>query len=179
MTEMLDAASADLPISVLIDDAIGAAENATAWSNLRAAQDKALAALKNRRRELDNLYQRAIVPDTEWQEITRVALIVDEWGRAAAEKLYPQIEILKLRLARHDGGMTPEVRQAREHSIEVAEAWLALYRELHDKLVRLAAERRPSDVILHARRVAGEIDHAALRREFMARYPKIRAALAK
>ena len=33
--------------------------------------------------------------------------------------------------------------------------------------------------ILRARPVEGEVDHAALSREFMARFPKIRAALAK
>jgi hypothetical protein len=33
--------------------------------------------------------------------------------------------------------------------------------------------------VMRARPVKGEIDHAALSREFMARFPKIRAALAK
>ena len=33
--------------------------------------------------------------------------------------------------------------------------------------------------VLHARPVEGEIDHAALSREHIARYPKIRAALAE
>lgn len=40
--------------------------------------------------------------------------------------------------------------------------------------------RQPAaDEVLRARPVKGEIDHKALSREFMARYPKIRAALAK
>ena len=43
-----------------------------------------------------------------------------------------------------------------------------------------AAKQRPDEKkILRARPVAGEIDHAALSREFIARFPKIRAALAK
>ena len=179
MTESLDAASSELPITALIDDAIGAAESASAWSGLRAAQDKALAAFRNRRRELDTLYERAVAPDTEWQEIAHVALTVGEWGRAAAEKLHPRIDILKLKLAAHDSGMTPEVRRAREESVEVAEASLALYRELKDKLARLAAERGPDGRVLHARPVAGEIDYAELSREHIARYPKIRARLAE
>ena len=42
------------------------------------------------------------------------------------------------------------------------------------------AKQRPDEKkILRARPVAGEIDHAALSREFIARFPKIRAALAK
>jgi hypothetical protein len=32
--------------------------------------------------------------------------------------------------------------------------------------------------VLRAKPVKGEVDHAALNREFMARYPKLRAALA-
>ncbi len=43
-----------------------------------------------------------------------------------------------------------------------------------------ATKKRSDETkILRARPVKGEIDHAALSREFMARFPKIRAALAK
>jgi len=43
-----------------------------------------------------------------------------------------------------------------------------------------AAKQHPDEEkILRARPVKGEIDHAALSREFIARFPKIRAALAK
>jgi hypothetical protein len=44
----------------------------------------------------------------------------------------------------------------------------------------LAAPREPAEgEVLRARPVKEKIDHAALSREFMARFPKIRAALAK
>jgi hypothetical protein len=41
--------------------------------------------------------------------------------------------------------------------------------------------RKPSGKakVLRAKPVKGEIDHEALSREFMARFPKLRAALAK
>jgi hypothetical protein len=43
-----------------------------------------------------------------------------------------------------------------------------------------SAKQRPDEKkILRARPVKGEIDHAALSREFIARFPKILAALAK
>jgi hypothetical protein len=43
-----------------------------------------------------------------------------------------------------------------------------------------AAPRQPApDEVLRARPVKGKIDYAELIREHMARYPKIRAALAK
>ena len=41
-------------------------------------------------------------------------------------------------------------------------------------------EKQPAaKAVLRARPVKGDVDHAALSREFMARFPKIRAALAK
>ena len=48
-----------------------------------------------------------------------------------------------------------------------------------DPVKPAAAQRRDEKNILRARPVKGEIDHAALSREFIARFPKIRAALAK
>ncbi len=42
-----------------------------------------------------------------------------------------------------------------------------------------AAPPRDKAKVLRAKPVEGEVDHAALSREFMARFPKLRAALAK
>ena len=55
-------------------------------------------------------------------------------------------------------------------SSEQIEDAMSLLSELGIKVV---------DTVLRARPVEGEIDHEALSREFMARYPKLRAALAK
>jgi hypothetical protein len=41
------------------------------------------------------------------------------------------------------------------------------------------AKPRGKDAVLRARPIEGEIDHEALSREFIARFPKLRAALAK
>lgn len=41
------------------------------------------------------------------------------------------------------------------------------------------AKPREAKKILRAKPVAGKVDHEALSREFMARFPKLRAALAK
>ncbi len=53
--------------------------------------------------------------------------------------------------------------------------------DTHEKSPKPAAAPRQAaaDEVLRARPVKGEIDHAALSREFMVRFPKIRAALAK
>jgi acyl carrier protein phosphodiesterase len=135
--------------------------------------------LESRRAELNNLYEKAAAPDTDWQAINRVAAMIGQWGRAAAEKLYPQIDALQPKLAAPGNELPLEGRRARQESIEVAQAWLALYRDLRDRLLKLAAERRPADVVLRAKPVQGEVDHEALSREFIARFPKLRAALAK
>jgi hypothetical protein len=162
-----------------LTDATEWTETAGKWAKLHSTQEAALVALENRRTELNILFERAVAPDTGYEEITQVASMIGDWGRAAAEKLYPQIDVLQQKLAASDNHMPPEVRQARQESLQIAEGWLALYRDLHDKLLRLAAERRPASVVLRARPVEGKIDHTALSREFMERFPKIRAALAR
>ena len=42
-----------------------------------------------------------------------------------------------------------------------------------------AAKLRGKAKVLRAKPIKGEVDHEALSREFMARFPKLRAALAK
>ncbi len=42
-----------------------------------------------------------------------------------------------------------------------------------------AAKPRAEKKVLRAKPMKGEVDHEALSREFMARFPKLRAALAK
>jgi ribosomal protein S7 len=178
MPDALDASRYEVPVAVLID-AIGSTETANKRVRLGSVQQRAVEALESRRVELNTLYERAVAPDTGWQQITQVAAIIGEWGRAAAEKLHPQIDALQRKLADPGNDMPLEVREARQQSIEVAEGWLALYCDYREMLLRLAAERRPADVVLHANPVQGEVDHAALSREFIARFPKLRAALAK
>jgi hypothetical protein len=178
MPDTLDASRYELPLATLIAG-MESTEAADNWARFHSTQERALAALENRRAELDTLYERAVAPDTGWQEITQVAAMIGEWGRAAAEKLYPQIDALQRKLADPGNGMPLELRRARRESVKVAQSWLDLYRDLREKLLKLAAERRPADVVLRARPVQGEVDHDALSREFIARFPKLRAALAK
>jgi hypothetical protein len=178
MPDALDASRYEVPVTVLID-AIGSTEAANKRVKFHSAQERAHAALESRRAELESLYQRAVAPDRGWQEITQVAAMIGEWGRAAAEKLYPQIAALQRKLAAPGNDMPLEVRRARQESIEVAKGWLALYCDVREKLLRLAAERRPADVVLRASRIEGEVDYAELTRDTIARFPKILAALAK
>src|SRR6266851_10333832 len=147
MPDALDASRYELPLAILID-AIGSTEAANKPVKFHSAQERALAALESRRAELNSLYERAVAPDAGWQEITQVAAMIGEWSRAAAEKLYPQIDALQRKLAAPGNEMPLEVRRVRQESIKVAEGWLELYSDYREKLLRLAAERRPADVIL-------------------------------
>src|ERR1700680_4378098 len=160
MPDALDASRYEVPLAALID-AIESTEAASKWDKLHSAQERAVTALESRRAELNTLYERAVAPDTGWQEITQVAAMIGEWGRAAdkklypqlaqmfcewgraaAEKLYPQIDALQRKLAAPGDDMPPEVRRARQESIKIVEGWLTLYCDIGEKLLRLAAERR-------------------------------------
>jgi hypothetical protein len=178
MPGTLGAAQYKLPVNALVD-AIRSAEAASDWSNLRAAHDKALAALRSRREEFDALYERAIAPDTNWDEIAEVASMIGMWRHAAAKKLYPQLDALQRKLGAPHGHISRDARQALQQSIKVAEAWLTLYRDLQNKLLKLAAKQRPAHAVLRAHPIEGDIDHDTLTREVIARFPKILAALAE
>ena len=72
-----------------------------------------------------------------------------------------------------------DVQQLLRDGIEVLEGWLAFYRGFAAMLARQAAEQQSPGKLLRARPVEGEVDYAELSREHIARYPKIRAALAE
>jgi hypothetical protein len=90
------------------------------------------------------------------------------------ERLGPRIEMLKQKLEALQK-CDPEIQEA----IDLALQWLGLYGLHREALKKLAAERRGiPPVVLRARPIE-EPDYQKLIREHMARYPKIRAALAK
>jgi hypothetical protein len=178
MPNALDASRYELPLAVLID-AIESTEAADKWVELRSAQERAFAALESRRAEFNTAFEQAVASDAAWQELIQLAATIGEWERTAAEKLYPQLDALQRTLSAPGNEMPLEVRRTREKSIEVAEGWLALYSDIRGRLLKWAEERRPADAVLRAKPVQGEVDHEALSREFIARFPKLRAALAK
>ena len=156
------------------------AERLRRLEQLRLRIKKGCTFLREQADSLDQLYEEIAQNDADVEDITRMAEVVLEKRRAAAERLLPRIETLRRKLAARGGGLDPEIRQPFQESVDIAVGWLALYDSLHCRLLKLASERRDSPTkILHARPVVGDIDHDALSREFMARFPKIRAALAK
>jgi hypothetical protein len=149
-------------------------------AKLRLRIERGHTFLREQADSLNQLYEEIAQSDADAQHSARVTELVLEKRRAAAESLLPGIVALRQKLAVRGDRLDPDVRLTFEESVEIAAGWLALYDTLHCKLLKLAAERRGrTSEVLRARPVAGEIDFAELSREHMARYPKIRAALAK
>jgi hypothetical protein len=115
--------------------------------------------------------------DLDW--LAKAAEEAREKERQVAAHFHPVIASLRGALEPSVDKFEAEVQLLLWDSIEILEGWLAFYRECHSMLARQVAERRISRKVLRARRVESDIDHEALSREFMARFPNIRAALAK
>jgi len=115
--------------------------------------------------------------DPDW--LAQAAEQAREKERQAAAQFHRVIAALKAALAPADDEFEAEVQQLLRDGIAVLEGWSAFYHGFHAMLARQAAERCASPRVLHARPLAGEIDYAELSREHIARYPKIRAALAE
>ncbi len=115
--------------------------------------------------------------DPDW--LAEAANRAQEKEREAEAQFRPVIAALKGALAPSDDEFESDVQQLLRDGIEVLEGWLAFYHGFHAMLVRQAAERRPAGEILRARPVEGDIDHEAVTREIIERFPKILAALAE
>jgi len=136
-------------------------------------------ALEEHANEFDKAYEAATHGGLDVEGLVQLAGTVREAERGAAEQLHPWMEALRERLT-PQSERAQEAQQYLQELHEFAVAWLVTYQTLRERLLKLASERRDiSRKVLHARPVDGEIDHKALSREFIARFPNIRAALAK
>lgn len=174
----------DFPPDPALIDALFAesapAERLRRLAQLRLQVKKGRTFLKEQADNLDQLYEEIAQGNADAEDFNRLAEVVLEKRRADAERLSPGIETLRQKLAVRRDRLDPEIRQRFEENLDVAVGWLALYDGLYRRLLKLASERRgDARRILRAHPVEGDIDHEALSREFMARFPKIRAALAK
>ena len=154
---------------------ISVAEKADALALLAQLAEENRRGLEKHTREFHEMYEEACrrLPG---EGLAMLAERVCEGEAGARELLYPWMDALRqtTSVPSDDG------RQYIRELLEISEAWLTLYRETRDKLLQLAAERRAAaQQIRRARPVEGEVDYAELSREHIARYPKIRAALAE
>jgi hypothetical protein len=175
MLEVIDVSQEVMLIEALSAE-VSPSKRAQLLRRLQKQQDDARAALKEQAKALDQSYEdvRSGAGDP-----ARLADIILGKERADAERLRPSIGALRQKLTAHADHLDPEIRQTVQNSLDILEAWLPLYQYLRRRLLKLADERRDSGEILRAKPVAGDIDYAELSREHIARYPKIRAALAK
>jgi hypothetical protein len=148
-------------------------------AQLRQRVKKGHTFLREQADNLDQLYEEIAKASGDAEDLDRIAVVVLEKRRAAAERLSPGIETLRRKLAARGDRLDPKIRQPFEESVDIAAGWLALYDGLYQRLLELASARRITAGVRRARPIAGEADYAELTRETVARFPKILAALAK
>jgi len=177
----------ELPPGFLLDpaliDALCAetepAEKLKRLKQLRLQAEKGRAWVKEQADNLDQIYTEIAQTDANAEHVIRLAQIVLEKRHSAAETLMPGIEQLRQKLAVRVERLGPEMQPFQE-SVDIAVDWLALYDGLYRRLLKLAAARQTDDRgVLRSRPVEGEVDHEALIREIIERFPKILAALAE
>lgn len=139
---------------------------------LRVADEKSQA-------ELRQLYQWASRSSIRASDPDGATPAPREQERAAAEMLFPRILSLQRYLTGTSLNDDPETHELLQKAINIATGYFAGYQNLRDRLIRFDAERRATaELVLRARPEPGEIDYEELSREHIARYPKIRDALA-
>lgn len=183
MLNLTDLAPYDLPPGTLVDALFSdpaSAERSSLIAKLRDWREKGQAALEKQREKLRKLFEQVAQNDAESTELADLAEIVLRGERAAAERLRPRLEALQEKLAAEGHKLDPEMRRYFQENLDIGAGWLEFYKTLRDRLHTLASGRKPgSEVILPARPMAGDVDYPRLSREHIARYPKIRAALAE
>jgi hypothetical protein len=156
------------------------AEQTLELDRLRIGVEKGRTGLKLQADGLDKVYEEIAHSDLGASGLVELAKRALEQRRADGEWLYPAMERLRQRLSETNAGRDAAIRHAADEMLGVLGSWVALFQDLHDKLLILADQRRlASGEILRARPVTGDIDYETLTREIMARFPKILAALAK
>ncbi len=154
---------------------ISTAEKLAVLARLRRRVEENRASLHKHARSFNDMCDEAgrKLPS---EGLVQLAGRVHESEKGAAEQLAPWIQALQQALE----WPSQEGRHYVEQLIEISAAWLTVYRDARSRLLTLASERQISNGgILRAKPAAGDIDYAELSREHIARYPKIRAALAK
>jgi len=144
---------------------------------LRRQTDKDLAELKDAAAYLGEHYEQSPPDDGDW--LPEAAKSAQEREREATAHFLPLIAALRGELEPPNDKFEADVQRLLRDSIEVLEGWLAFYRGFRAMLARQATEWRISHEVLRARPVEGDIDHEALTREIIARYPNILKALAE
>lgn len=152
----------------------------TKLTERRELEAEARAGLRAQAELFERLLADATASGASSDDLVEIAASIRARELQDDARLRPTIKGLQTKLTKEAGQPDCEARQLLCDFLDVLLGWFSLHRKISEDLLKLAAERRAScGGILMARPVAGGIDHSALSREFMGRFPKIRAALAK
>jgi hypothetical protein len=163
-----------------VDAAHGRSEKRQALARFRSENRKSLINLKKQRRIVTRFLATIVRRDLTLDEVESITTLALEKRKIEQEEMKPKLDRLEQNFKTRVAVWDEDALLCFRESIDLTAMWLAAHSELTDTLFKLAAERRAAaGEILRARPVAGEVDYAELSREHMARYPKIRAALAK
>jgi hypothetical protein len=134
------------------------------------------AGLERQAATFDDIYRDAVQRNLALSDILDLAAATLEEQQQAAAHIRLAEEILLRQAADVND---PELSSIIGQGLEIVRRTLESFDLLRDRLLALAEERRGLHEILRARPLVGDIDHEALTREIVERFPKILAALAK
>jgi len=99
---------------------------------------------------------------------------------AVAEALLLRVISLQRYLIDTSWHDDPEAYALVQQAVSIVTSYVSGYPELRDQRIPLDARQRvAATAVLRARPVEGDVDHQALTREIIKRFPKILAALAE
>jgi hypothetical protein len=180
MPDTIDVSQYNLPAGALfsvdsLDDS-----NPQLTAHLRARIEQSRAQQEQWCRQFDDLYEQAVRANYSAAFLTRWIVALLERQRGALALFHPLVEAMDQKITAHGDELDANAMELYLAIADLVYGWITPYQALCGKLLDLAAERRAVGTKpLRAKPVTGEVDHEALSREFMARFPKLRAALAK
>jgi predicted nucleic acid-binding Zn-ribbon protein len=180
MPDGFDLATNAAPIASLLAVMDSGAELAGKLTKLRRQQERAEQVVRDYQNQLDALFDdiRRSGHTVDW--ILEAAEVVRRRELTERERLAPGLDSLRRKLAEDVAPIDVEVRQLLEQSAATAETWVELPATLHEKLLKLARERRAAaERTFYAHPVEGAIESDELTRRIIRRFPKILAELAK
>lgn len=156
----------------------GAIQRAKILARLRRRLEKARFDVRRLKDEVGSLYVEAAQHDAAAMEfMQRAQTFIGSW-QATAERF--RSEVMTLEEQSTDGTRIDEETEIFfRDSLILAAEWLDAVATFRTELLGFSEARAVPVEILRAHPLTGQIDHTALSREFIARFPKIRAALAK
>jgi hypothetical protein len=178
MPDLSDIRPEIVPIKVLLQAFASAtpATRAPLIQRWREYLEEGRAGLKRQADHFERLYRDA-ARNPDLQYVKELSTEAQKQRQEEAGHIQPVIDVLLESLATHAGDA--ELSSVLTEAVEIARGTLKNFDILGDRLLALTSDRAGHNQVMRAHPVEGEIDHAGLSREHIARYPKIRARLAE